>query len=96
MARCKSCDAPIAWLKTENDKPIPVNPLKVFVRMRLEGDAADKKVTVVLATGRVITGTEVTEAEAKVIDEGGLVRTKTGFISHFATCPNSKEHRRRT
>ena len=64
MARCRSCEAPVGWIMTENNKPIPVNPGRVFVRMQLPDDPDDKKVKVVLPTGKVMSGTEVTEAEA--------------------------------
>ena len=95
MSRCKSCQAPIGWLETDkNKKPIPVNPGRVFVRESFPSDPDERKVKVLLPTGMIARGIQVSEAEANVINEEGLTQVAAGFISHFATCPNAKEHRR--
>lgn len=63
QARCRSCSAPIVWMKTINDKNIPVDP-----------DGID-------------------EADLEWRGDHPLFDQKE-HVSHFATCPHAKSHRR--
>lgn len=85
MSRCRSCDAPVVWVETEAraDKP--------GKRMPLDADPSDT-------------------SRALKVDDGNLVMVATTgdgtpvvryvpkgpnhYRSHFASCPNSKAHRR--
>ena len=61
MARCKSCNAPIAWLKTENGKSIPINPGRVFVREAYPDEQGDT--LIIHPSGMTATGIRIDEAE---------------------------------
>ena len=58
ITRCRSCRARIVWLKTENNKNMPVDA-------------------------------DTVEPDDEIFVPGG------DMISHFATCPNANQHRRR-
>lgn len=57
IEKCRSCQAPIVWVKTAAGKSMPVDAGSVTV--------------------------------------GDLVYDPTWHVSHFATCPNAKQHRSR-
>ena len=62
MARCRSCDAAIVWLKTKAGKSMPVDDNEVARRY----------------------------AE----DEAVFDPQDEDLVSHFGTCPDSKDWRR--
>jgi hypothetical protein len=72
MARCRSCDAPVVWKRTEAGKAMPIDP-----------DPVPGGNVVLLDDDRV----HVLHADEAADD----VPT---YVSHFATCPNAKGHRR--
>lgn len=80
MSRCKSCGAEIIWIKTFSGKSMPCDPENIPFY------AGEGKELFVTAGGAVVHGTRA-YAESEL--------THTGYISHFATCPNANEHRRR-
>jgi len=92
MAKCRSCDAPMVWAKTE-DKPErngkPAKPGRMIPLNSMDGvepmECPDANL--------VIVGTTQTERE-----EVPLVRYVAAgegkYTTHFATCPNAPEHRR--
>lgn len=79
MSYCKSCGAEIKWIKTKAGKNMPVDAQKHII---IKGEGKDVLVT---ESGEIVRGT-LTDAE-----HGNC----TGYISHFATCPNAIQHRRR-
>lgn len=81
MSRCKSCGAPIIWIKTQGGKQMPADPEQVTYWAR-KG-----------APGKVITP----NGEVVSCDFEGDMQDATGvgYVSHFATCPNAGTHRRR-
>lgn len=79
MANCRSCGAAIVFVESKAGKHIPCDPEVVTAD---ECDVGDKLVT---EYGEVIRVTGNRD------DDFGLY----GRISHFATCPNASEHRRR-
>lgn len=83
MPRCQGCGAIIDWVKTHNGVSMPVNP--GYVEIDPNGP---KITTVVTDDGRVCAGGKV--------DTLSLfpVATIKGRISHYATCPKSREFRR--
>lgn len=81
MANCKSCGAAIRWKKTMTGKMMPVDYEAISFYPDPEG-----KELFVTDGGSVVHGVRAPE-EAQM--------AHTGYISHFATCPNADQHRRR-
>ena len=81
MARCKSCGAEIRWIKTSKGKSMPVDPDYITYWQKAGGT---KKI--VTPNGNVISADVTGDPESA---------TGLGFTSHFATCPNADQHRRR-
>lgn len=79
--RCRSCGAEIVWIRMQSGKRMPCDPEQVLYR---EDQA--KKGTIVTPNG------ETVRCEYPV---GSERATGIGYISHFATCPNAKNHRRK-
>lgn len=87
IVNCKSCGAPIVWIKTQNGKNMPCDADAVEYQENYKG-----KSTVVTEDGRVL--------KATIIDRtgGGLlspVIDGKGYIPHWATCPHAAQHKRR-
>lgn len=75
MSKCRSCGAPVRWVKTRTGALMPIDEAPDpagNVGIDKEG------VAVILAREKLKQGW------------GGLL-----YRSHFATCPNAKQHRRR-
>ena len=83
FGRCKSCGSQIMWIRTKGGKNMPVDPEMISYKIPEEGEPGTEKL--VLPTGEVLTANR-----AEAPDSEGI-----GYISHFATCPNAKRHRRR-
>ena len=81
MARCKSCDAEIVWIRTKAGKQMPCDA--GYVPFWAKVKAKEKIVT---DSGDVI---------SCLLDGDPEEMTGVGHRSHFATCPFSKQHRRR-
>jgi hypothetical protein len=84
-ARCKSCNAPIEWRKTQAGKRIPVNENPIIT---IRTDKPEPDTCIVTPTGRVAWGARITTNEP--VPEGQMV---TGKVSHFATCPDAAKFR---
>lgn len=80
MSKCRSCGAEIIWIKTFSGKRMPVDAEKIPF---YAGEGEELFVT---AGGAVVHGTR-----AGAEDE----HTYTGYISHFATCPDAERFRKR-
>ena len=88
MSRCKSCGAEIKWIPMASGKLMPVDAAPISYSENLfpfsfSSDSGDSILTL-------------------VTDRGTIVRTrfdpgvdKIGYTSHFATCPNASQHRKR-
>lgn len=83
---CKSCGAPIVWIKTQNGRSMPCDATAVEYQENYKGST-----TIVTDDGRVI--------RANIVAAGNSPLTPAidgnGYISHFATCPYAKQHRQR-
>lgn len=79
MARCNSCGAGIRWITTFSGKKMPVDDHPIFFS---EGGSG----LFVTDNGAVIHGTECPK---------GQVNARVGYISHFVTCPNADQYRRK-
>lgn len=78
---CRGCGRPIVWIKTLGGKSMPCDPEPVTYWKDPNGTHK-----VVTPNGEVVTA-----------DIDGFPKTATGmgYVSHFATCPNAAEFRRR-
>lgn len=88
-AKCKSCGAAIEWVVTEKGKRMPVDFQRspkgnILLSQRGVGQPA-------VALYQSAEQIETLKAQAAGRGEGwgGL------FVSHFATCPNAGQHRKR-
>lgn len=80
MATCRSCGASIKWITLKSGKHNPVDP---YLRtIKLDGG----KETIITEDGDILHGTFC------AFDNGG---ERSGYVSHFATCPNANFHRNR-
>lgn len=79
---CRSCSAPIEWAVTDKKmRRIPLDPLP---------DGLDRSPNANLAAvGRKVPTGEV------LVSAVGKDHPQATRISHFATCPNAKRHRKR-
>lgn len=83
LPRCKSCGAEIFWIKMTSGKSMPVDAAPISYSDNLHPSAKGENILTL------------------VTEEGTIVRTvfdpagdRTGYTSHFATCPNANAHRR--
>lgn len=72
-SRCDSCDAAIVWMKTSNDKNIPVDADSI--------DEANLEFVHNERAGRP--------------DYRSPLFDPDEHVTHFRTCPNADQHRRR-
>lgn len=77
--RCTSCGTPIKFIKLESGKFNPVDLGCHYDIESIDKNLVDpEKIIVVSITGKV----------------GKLSLLKSGYLSHFSTCPNSKSYKR--
>ncbi len=81
LGKCKNCGQRIRFIRMKSGKAMPVNDL--LINYRMEDGGKDRIVT---PAGEVVSC--VSGVSADVAD--GF-----GYISHFATCPNAKGHRKK-
>lgn len=79
MSYCRSCGAPIIWIRMKFGKMMPVDAAAKHYWNDAQG-----KDSVVLGSGEVIRCSLKGEGEA----------AGRGFVSHFSTCPNANKHRK--
>lgn len=81
FGQCRGCGCRILWIRTKAGKNMPCNP--TLINYRKEPGGKEKIVT---QEGEVVSGiTGVDQEEADGI----------GYISHFATCIQAKNFRKR-
>lgn len=79
-SKCRSCGQRIVFIRSKKGHYIPCNP--TVIRYKREEQGKEK---IVLDTGEVVScRTDVSPDESEGV----------GYISHFATCPNAKAHRK--
>lgn len=84
MSRCRSCNAEIKWIKMESGKSMPVDASGISYSETFHPGAKGNNVlTLVTERGTIV---------RTVFDPAG---DKIGYMSHFATCPNANQHRKR-
>lgn len=81
MGVCRSCGAEIFWQKMKSGKVMPVNakPIPFWAD-------STAKASIVTTTGDVV--------KCRLSGERDEV-TGFGYVSHFATCPNARGHRKK-
>ena len=78
---CQGCGAHILWVKTRSGKPMPCDPL---IKTYWQQEKADGKV--------VTPGGDVVSC---LFEGDPEEATGVGYISHFATCPKSRNFRKK-
>lgn len=81
MAECRGCGAEIKWIKSPNDKWLPVDPELV------ELDELESGMSLVTEDG------EIVKADAGRADADDEPRT--GYVAHWSTCPKADQFRRK-
>lgn len=89
MANCRSCGAPIWWARSRADRRLPID----------QDPTPGGNLVVATAEGDVLDGAELDEARAGgqsyvVVVAEGMAPGVPRWVTHFATCPNAKAHRR--
>ena len=79
---CRGCGQPIAMIKTEKGKTMPVNPEAVAFLPEEKGP-------------EVFLTLEGKTERGKRVDESEPVAWHVGYVSHFATCGSAADFRRR-
>ena len=84
MAVCKSCGSRVVWVRTEakGNRPARMMPL----------DATEDGQALVATTGNVVL--IGTEPDGRTPTARVVARNQGKHVSHFATCPHAKEHRK--
>lgn len=78
MSNCNSCGAAIEWAISD----------KTGKRMPLDAETSDR------GTIRAFTPIGQPEVYCRVIPKRERERGELLYTSHFATCPNAKQHRK--
>ncbi len=87
---CVSCKAPVVWTVTEKGKPMPVDaePAEHGTVLLSHRQVGQPPVALVKTREQI----EELRAQHERSPQVGPLRL---FVSHFATCPNAGQHRRR-
>lgn len=80
MSTCKSCGAEIVWIRMKSGKMMPCDALGVAYDPDDNGT-----LTLITPDGEIVKGNPSQDFK----------HCKWGYCSHFATCPNADQHRRR-
>jgi hypothetical protein len=80
MIKCRSCGAEIKFIRMKSGRWNPVDP----ARRGIKKDGGNE--VLITEDGELIQGTFAS------VEEGA---NGFGYVSHFATCPNAYEHRKR-
>lgn len=78
MKTCKSCGAPIEWIKTAAGKAMPCDAEQVYYRRNAKG-----KSTVITKDGETL--------RADIVDAGDDCTTGVGYLPHWVSCPAAKD-----
>lgn len=83
---CRSCGAPIRWVRLPSGKALPIDPVPVpdgTVVVHADGERAAVVSDATMEALAIELGTEGMEAMARL-----------RYRSHFASCPNAASHRK--
>lgn len=88
MPQCRSCGAPVVFIRTVNGASMPCDP--DLVTIYLADIRQPHLVSVTVTTDEGETHRGYSSKPAGELFE----RTVTGRVSHFATCPEARRHRK--
>jgi hypothetical protein len=88
LARCRSCDSPIVWAITANDKRMPVDVDPVEVRNGFQLVDPDGAIVEFDGLEEVADDEDLRAVYVKAAPGQRL------YTSHFATCPKAAQWRR--
>lgn len=84
--KCRGCGAPVIWVRMQDSgKRMPVDEDPVLV---LQGHGSD---TFVRADGEIVHGIRIGDGYDDYPDDNVI----EAYVSHFATCPQANQYRRR-
>lgn len=90
---CRSCDAPIVWVRTEATAPKGGKPGKSSRAMPLDADPDNPSKALVVEDGNIIfTGQRDGSSGAWIVRY--VSKGPKHYRSHFASCPNRDSHRK--
>lgn len=78
MSSCGSCGAPVRWCVSEHGKPMPVD----------HDPVSDGNLRLLPGSPQPVA---LVRPQRELLDPGD---DGVRYVSHFATCPNSAEHRK--
>lgn len=81
ITQCRSCGADIIWIKLASGKNMPCDAEAISYKTAMPGVRGS--LTLITPDGKIASG-DFDPSSGKI-----------GYQSHFATCPNANQHRRR-
>lgn len=81
ITQCKSCHKDIIFIKMASGKNMPCDTEPISYRTAMPG--VKGSLTLITPDGKIASGDFDPDSN------------KYGYTSHFATCPNANQHRRR-
>jgi uncharacterized protein YfaQ (DUF2300 family) len=89
LPTCRGCGAVIRWIKSSAGKAIPCDPELLQEWLDSDAPATEKRrLALVTAEGQVIAG-----KQGSILTPGA--RAVEGYVSHFASCPQAAQFRRK-
>lgn len=91
MATCRSCEAPVVWMRTKARPGKTASNIPVDAGIGSDDQLRPRSVPNgnLRLTGNQIAGRFGPVPEVEVVTPGAGT-----YVSHFSTCPNAKRHRR--
>lgn len=86
MSACRSCDAPVVWVRTTAGRTMPLDP-----NPRPDGNIAKTGKQVQGRYGDMVPQVRYVEISSQL---PGLDDGDDRYVSHFATCPDAASWRR--
>ena len=84
ISRCRKCDAEIYWIRTKGGRRMPVDAEPVRIKQDYHGWPYFQ-----------LDGTEIFGTKAGDADDDPDTNFIEAYESHFATCPNADDFRRK-
>lgn len=91
MANCRGCGRLIVWTKMQSGKPMPCDPEVIWFTTSV--DKPELKESFVTPEGEVVSGIRMSRLTTIGCGKSEW-ETRIGYISHFATCPMSKQFKK--
>lgn len=85
ITSCRACGAPIGFIKTVAGKTVPVD-VEIKKIDILHGSNVYVKPDGMCITGMIATPDEMEDPDSDIVE---------AYVSHFATCPNADQFRKK-